>query len=133
VSDMGTVLVVDDDLDLREIVADVLTHAGYETLCAEHGSAALEVLRREDAPDVILLDMMMPVMNGLSFAKEMRKDARIADIPIVTFSAQADHERAAQTIRAAASLKKPVKMKELLSVLGDVIRRSAAPPTEADS
>jgi len=128
VSTAPTILVVDDDPDLRETLIDVLEEAGYRTLAAEHGQAALERLRcARDPPALILLDLMMPVMNGLAFAGEVRRDPRLAGIPIVIFSAHSDHERVAAAVRAVASLAKPLGLVELLSVVGTVVRRSSAP------
>jgi len=86
VSGRATVLVVDDDADLREALADVLQESGYDVLTAEHGKAALAVLEGT-LPDVILLDLMMPVMDGPTFAVERKKNPRAAGIPVVLFSA----------------------------------------------
>ncbi|HVE84993.1 MAG TPA: response regulator [Myxococcales bacterium] len=126
----ATVLVVDDDSDLREAVADVLADAGYRVLTAEHGRAALDVLRDGRAPDLILLDVMMPVMNGLDFAAQMRMDPRIASIPIIIFTAHADQARVAEAVRAAASLRKPLKVEDLLGVVEAVARGRTDEPAQ---
>jgi two-component system, chemotaxis family, chemotaxis protein CheY len=119
------VLVVDDDPELRETLVDVFELAGNQVLSAEHGRAALELLQRaHDLPAVILLDLMMPVMNGIAFADELRKDPRLAELPIVLFTAHSDHERVAAEVQAAASLAKPLKLEPLLSVVGTVAQRS---------
>ena len=113
---MSTILVVDDDPDLRLALVDVLEESGYRVLTAENGRAALEVLRTE-TPNLILLDVMMPVMNGIDFAGEMQKDPNRAAIPIVIFSAHTDHERLADSLRVAGSLGKPVRVDDLLAVV----------------
>jgi two-component system, chemotaxis family, chemotaxis protein CheY len=123
-----TVLVVDDDADLREAVADLLEDAGYRVLTAEHGRAALNSLRGSDLPDVILLDVMMPVMNGLEFACKMRTEPRLANLPIIIFTAHTDHGRAAEAAGAAASLKKPVNAQLLLETVEAVARRGPPRP-----
>jgi CheY-like chemotaxis protein len=80
------VLVVDDDADIRETLAETLALEGYEAESAPNG---LEALRRADAhrPDLILLDLMMPVMNGWEFLRARRTDPRVAGVPVVVFSA----------------------------------------------
>ena len=113
---MSTILVVDDDPDLRLALVDVLEESGYRVLTAEHGRAALEVLETE-RPNLILLDVMMPVMNGLDFAAQIQKDPARATIPIVIFSAHTDHERVAASLHVAGSLGKPVKVDDLLAAV----------------
>jgi CheY-like chemotaxis protein len=84
----GHVLIVDDDHEIRETIADVLTDAGYEVDQAENGRAALDLLRARDAqPDLILLDLMMPVMSGGEFVLEVAKHAQLRTVPIVVISA----------------------------------------------
>ena len=118
-----TVLVVDDDADLRAVVAEVLDDAGYRPLTAEHGRAALDLLERlSGLPDLILLDVMMPVMDGPVFAAALHNDPRLAGIPLLVFSAHADHERVASSIHAAASLRKPLELCDLLAAVERVLR-----------
>lgn len=106
------ILVVDDDLDVRETLADVLSDAGYEVHVAEHGGEALAVLRAaRDLPGLILLDLAMPVMDGWQFRAEQRRDAMLAEIPVVTFSARDEH-----IADAVERLRKPVALSALLEV-----------------
>src|SRR5690349_16993945 len=81
------VLVVDDDADIRETVSLILEDEGYEVQSAQDGAAALGVLRAGPLPDVILLDLMMPVMNGWQFREQQTRDPRLAAIPVVVLSA----------------------------------------------
>jgi two-component system, chemotaxis family, chemotaxis protein CheY len=121
------ILVVDDDPELRETLVDALADAGYATLSAEHGRAALDLLQHTiDLPGAILLDVMMPVMNGLAFADELHKDVRLAQLPIVIFTAHSDHQRMAAAVHAAASLAKPVELRQLLSVVASVVTPGGA-------
>ena len=69
----GGVLIVDDEPDLREAFRDVLIASGFEAHTAEDGAAALELVRDGVVPDVILLDLMMPRMNGWRFIEELRR------------------------------------------------------------
>ncbi|MGH7917226.1 MAG: response regulator [Candidatus Binataceae bacterium] len=77
-----TILVVDDDPECRESLSDLLTSEGYGVACAENGSQALEYLTH-DTPRVIILDLMMPVMDGREFLKRQKRDPRLRSLPVV--------------------------------------------------
>ena len=116
------ILVVDDDPELRETLVDVLEDSGYGAIAAEHGKAALELLQRTpELPAAILLDLMMPVMDGAAFARALHQDPRLAGIPIAIFTAHSDHQRVAEELGAAAGLSKPLKLEDLLSALERVV------------
>jgi CheY-like chemotaxis protein len=80
------ILVVDDDYDLRETLAEFLALEGYAVRCASNGRQAMDVIRRE-RPAVILLDMNMPAMDGREFRSRQTRDPDIADIPVIVMSA----------------------------------------------
>src|SRR3954469_23439664 len=84
--DMAKVLVVDDDTDARDFVARFLTKSGYDVATAPTGRAALMLLV-SDIPDVIVLDMMMPEMNGAEFLSVIRRYLRWAELPVVVLTA----------------------------------------------
>jgi signal transduction histidine kinase len=86
----GTVLVVEDDADIRDSLAAVLEDEGLAVSTAQHGAEALRMLRSGPLPSVVLLDLMMPVMNGWELVQRMRDDPRLAAIPVVVTSAAAD-------------------------------------------
>jgi CheY-like chemotaxis protein len=112
------VLVVDDDVDVRETVADVLESAGYRVATAYNGRHALHLLKVEKVrPDVILLDMMMPELDGWGFRAEQRKDPELAPIPVVVFTAFGVPAETAAQLAAAGFLKKPPRIEDLLSTL----------------
>lgn len=111
-----TILVVDDDPDIRESVADVLAIEGYRVATAANGLEALEYLRREPLPCLVLLDLSMPVCDGWTFCAEQQKDARIASVPVAILSALA-HSHADTLQHTVARLGKPVKMDVLLETL----------------
>jgi CheY-like chemotaxis protein len=112
---MAYVLVIEDDADLRESLAEVLVNKGYEVKTAVHGEEALEALRRDDdLPSVILLDLMMPVMNGWEFRLQQLSDPRLATIPTVIMSAVASQ---AGSMGAIATLSKPVNLPALVSAI----------------
>jgi CheY-like chemotaxis protein len=112
------VLVVDDDADIREATQLVLENSGYRVWTATDGLQALEILRRGGwRPCVIILDLMMPVMDGWRFRDEQQHDARLAPIPVVVLSGAADIERAAASLRAAEHITKPISLERLLAVV----------------
>ncbi len=80
------ILVIDDDKELLELMVDILTPDGYRVITAENGLVGLQ-MARENMPGVILLDVMMPVLDGYGFLDAQRKDPTIASIPIIVLSA----------------------------------------------
>jgi CheY-like chemotaxis protein len=112
------IVVVDDDSDVREALGEVLTEEGYETVLFESGRAALEFLRGSDDPALILLDLMMPGMNGWQFREEQLKDARLREIPVVVITAS---RLGSEAIHAREVLFKPVGLGELV----DAVHRNA--------
>ena len=88
---MIKILVVDDDLGCRKLTSRILTYNGYGAIVASNGLEALEVLRREEV-DLILLDLMMPEMDGLSFMRAMRTNPSWATLPVLVLSGVADLE-----------------------------------------
>ena len=114
----GTVLLVEDDHDVRETIAEVLTDEGYVVVTAADGKQALDQLRGGLRPFVILLDLMMPGMNGYQFRGEQRAEPPpIADIPVIVLTADRLVEQKASELGAAAYLKKPTPLAELLQTL----------------
>ncbi len=109
------VLIVDDDLDIQQVVADVLEDEGYTVRTAAHGAAALEQVAQQ-LPAVILLDMRMPVMDGWSFARAYRSRPG-PHAPIVTMTAATDAKRWANEIGAAGVLAKPFEFDDLITVI----------------
>jgi CheY-like chemotaxis protein len=113
-----TVLVVEDDPDVREAIAEVLADSRYVALHASNGAEALQRLRSAPVtPCVILLDMMMPTMDGWQFRAEQQRDPAVKDIPVVVLSAHADVGDTAAEMAAAAYLSKPVALERLLDVV----------------
>jgi two-component system response regulator CpxR len=108
-ANFGTVLVVDDDVEIRETLTSLLQHEGYSVLRAENGVQALDQLRRLH-PDVVLLDLMMPVMSGWEVIEELQDTGEMGRVPIVVVSAMG-------APGACACLRKPVDLEELLEVV----------------
>lgn len=101
---------VDDDPDIRDLLVSLLTDDGYETESARNGKDALDVLEHWPA-DVVVLDLMMPIMDGWTFADRMRERWRI---PIVVLSAATDLRRHAKRLDAADVVPKPFDIDSLL-------------------
>jgi CheY-like chemotaxis protein len=81
-------LVIDDDDDLREMICAVLEDAGYATVAMPGGESALEYLGRVEPPDLILLDLMMPEVDGFEFLERIRSDQTLAGLPVVVLTAK---------------------------------------------
>lgn len=111
------VLVVEDDHDIRGSLLDLLADEGIVAEAAEHGMAALALLRAGRVPKVILLDLMMPVMDGFAFRREQAKEAAWAEIPVVVMSADGHIDEKKARADAVAYLKKPVDIHELVRVI----------------
>jgi CheY-like chemotaxis protein len=111
------VLIVEDDRDIRQELAELLEEHGYCALLAEHGQHALELLQAGNRPDAIILDLMMPVMDGWEFRERQKGDPALAPIPvIVTTAADAD-------VDADVCLRKPIDADTLLRALEQHARR----------
>ena len=111
---MHVVLVVEDDIDIRATMCEALEDNGYKAVGAANGLEALAYLRgSNERPSLILLDLMMPVMDGQTFRAEQRADPALASIPVVVISAYRDVDRYASEL-AAECLAKPVRLDTLL-------------------
>jgi CheY-like chemotaxis protein len=111
------VLVVEDNQDMRDTLVELLQGYGYEAVGAEHGQDALDKLKGLDArPCIIVLDLMMPVMDGRSFRQAQLQTPEVADIPVVVISAY-DVIPYVQELKATAYLRKPLNLKELMRVV----------------
>jgi two-component system chemotaxis response regulator CheY len=112
------VLIIEDDPDIRLALADVIAEDGHDTMTAANGRDALEQLRVTGiAPCVIVLDLMMPVMDGWQFATGLRQLAQCTSTPIVIVSAGDDVEAEARAIGARGHLRKPVDLDDLLATV----------------
>ena len=113
-------LIVEDDQDIREALDGLLRMEGYDVMGCSNGLEALQHLRRGPHPDVILLDLMMPVMDGWQFRIEQKRDPSLAAIPVVALSADATPKAAA--IDAEAYLKKPVDYETLVETIERMVK-----------
>jgi CheY-like chemotaxis protein len=114
------VLIVEDDAAIRIALLDVLVSEGVSVRPAGNGREALEVIAAHGAPASILLDLMMPEMDGPTFLVHLRHDPSLADIPVVLMTAS--HRGELGHLRAAALLKKPFTIQQLLATLEPWLR-----------
>src|SRR3954471_12672414 len=115
------VLVVEDDLDIREVMRMVLEASGYQVFEAGDGAEAL-VVARAHRPRLILLDLMMPGMDGFQFRESQLRDPAIAAIPVVIVSGGGALPQKAAELGAAGYLVKPTDLQRLLAVMQDLCR-----------
>ena len=111
------ILVVEDDPELLAGLASLLEAEGYRVRCARHGLEALGILRVGPLPRVILLDLMMPIMNGWQFRHEQRMDSELSKIPVIVISARTDVPAHAQWLEADGYLVKPIQPGTLLNAI----------------
>jgi CheY-like chemotaxis protein len=114
------VLIVEDDEDLRDMMAQMLTIEGFAAAAVSNGREALDYLHSTNKPQVILLDLMMPVMDGWEFRRQQQADPELAPVPVIVLSAL-DQGRAAP-VDADAFLKKPLDFDRLLGLVRDHCR-----------
>jgi CheY-like chemotaxis protein len=121
-----TVLVVDDDRDLAVALADALGELGYRALCAHDGEGALRSLA-ESAPAAIILDLLMPRMDGLAFLGSRLTDDRLSQIPVIVLSGHREMSAQARELDADVVLEKPVKLLMLVGAIQQVLDPGAPP------
>jgi CheY-like chemotaxis protein len=124
----GLVLVVDDDDGLREDLAAYLDMHGVPTKVASDGIEALRALATGPLPSLIILDLMMPRMNGVEFRARQRLDPRIAAIPVIILTASHDGRAESEELGAAAYFAKPLDLDAFIEEVVDRAGRSAHDP-----
>lgn len=121
---MTTVLLLEDDEAIGDAIASLLEEEGHVVVWARDGQIALERLRSGPRPDLILLDLAMPVMDGFHFRAEQRLQPALASIPVVVCTADGHGDEAARVLDAAGFLRKPLDAEKLLELVS-----SFGPPT----
>jgi CheY-like chemotaxis protein len=119
------VMVVDDDDDTRNTLVEILEHLKYDVAEAKHGLEAFTQLRTGVRPSVILLDLMMPVMDGFEFVAEVRKQPAYAEIPILVITAAGNAAAEAAKVSVAGSVQKPFHTEELLSAIRQAVGQTS--------
>jgi CheY-like chemotaxis protein len=124
----GYILIVEDDDDIREALSQILELEGYAVRGAANGQEALNVIDKEPVPCLILLDLMMPIMDGWQFRDEQLKDPRAARVPVVVISADASVHQKAASLGAVSVLAKPISLDRLLRAVQSHCHARAKPP-----
>lgn len=111
------ILVVEDDTSIRELLVELLESEGYEVASAVNGLEGLKILQSQKNPDLILIDLMMPVMDGYSFRTEQLKNNDWSKIPTVVMSAEANAKEKMKNFSITAFLSKPVELDTILKTV----------------
>ena len=121
----SSVLVVDDDPDIRDALVDVLSDHGYDARAVANGREALDVLAQGALPRVILLDLMMPIMDGVQFRGQQLRDPSLREVPVILISAGNDLAEQATSLGVIDSLRKPLDLERLLRCIARYATPSA--------
>src|SRR5215831_6510321 len=125
------VLLVDDDASSVDALSELLKLAGHDVVCADNGRQALDRLHEKNGYCVILLDLMMPVMNGYEFREEQLKDPAIASIPVIVISADGRAREKAAQLGSGRFFQKPLSPPELLRAIREYCVPGPAPGKRA--
>jgi len=115
------VMVVEDDPDCLEALCHVLRHQGYGVVTAVNGLEALRALSGDPKPVLILLDLMMPVMDGWQFLDERSRLPSLAQIPVALLSGEREQRQRARDLGVARSIQKPVELQGLLAAVHQLV------------
>jgi CheY-like chemotaxis protein len=116
----ATVMVIDDDADLRLALADLLAEAGYEAVCLSSCNAALSHLCQHPPPAVVVVDILMPGMNAWELVAQMRRRSFLAEIPVIAMTGRP--LRLGSPVSEAMTLAKPIDPAQLLGLIEAVVR-----------
>jgi CheY-like chemotaxis protein len=116
---MARVLVVEDNPDIRTLLSDALADAGFEARAVENGAEAL-TFAAEWRPDVMILDLMMPVMDGPTFLRNRQRSPVLSTIPVMVLTAQPGHHRVLEGLDVTVVLRKPYDLDELVDAVGAI-------------
>jgi two-component system, OmpR family, response regulator CpxR len=125
-----TVLLVEDDLDVSEAIAELLSDAGYQVVCAGDGRAALQLLLSGPTPAALVLDLFLPTMNGWALFAELSEHPVLSRIPVIVVTAAGEHW--GYPVRPSMVVRKPVDSDRLLGLVRAVTRTGQC-PRAADS
>jgi len=123
------ILLVDDDVSSADALRELLELAGHRVVCAINGREALELLREANGVCVILLDIMMPVMNGYEFRDEQLKDPSLASIPVIIVTADGRAREKAVQLQTERFFQKPLSPPDLLRAVGEYCPPAGGAPS----
>lgn len=111
------ILVVEDDNSIRELLVELLQSEGYEVSSAVNGLEGIKYLQLHGNPDLILIDLMMPIMDGYTFRTEQMKNSEWSKVPVVVMSAEANAKEKMKNFGITAFLSKPVELDTILKTV----------------
>jgi CheY-like chemotaxis protein len=111
------ILVIEDDTSIRELLVELLEAEGFHVVSATNGQEAVSILEKQSTFDLILVDLMMPVMDGYSFRAEQLKHPLWSKIPTVVMSAEANAKEKMKPFQISAFLSKPVDLETILKTI----------------
>ena len=114
------ILIVEDSPDLQDLLVQLFESEGHTVSRANNGREALTLLETSPLPDSILLDIMMPVMDGIEFREQQRNDPRLAAIPVVMMTADLAQRMHAESLGIHAFVKKPLEADQLLETMAQI-------------
>jgi len=117
-----SILLVEDNDDIRDTLEEILIQEGFRVATATNGLEALDVLAHDPLPCLILLDLRMPVMDGVSFRLHQMRDPRIREVPVVVLTAANEDRREAALLGACGHLRKPIDLDVLLETAEEACR-----------
>src|SRR4051812_18486264 len=113
------ILIVEDDQEISSLLKQVLEMESYTIFTKENGVEALDFLKKNAPPDLIIIDLIMPMMDGVEFRKNQLKDPLIASIPVLLMTADSNFSAADAELRAVDILKKPLSIDAVLKKIKD--------------
>ena len=119
------VMIIDDDRDVAEAIADALEDEGYGTAIAGHGAEALAVIANGARPQLLILDLMMPVMDGWEFRTRL-EERGMGAIPVIVCTADGHASEKVAKLAAAGHLRKPPTLSALLELVQKTLGASNA-------
>lgn len=118
------ILIVDDEIHLAKILQFTLQHAGYSTLLAHDGREAMDLIE-EERPDLVMLDLMLPVIDGYKVCNQIKQDDRLKNIPVIILSARdLEREKPDEPITADLFIEKPFNTEDLLNDISELLEKS---------
>ena len=123
---MRSILIIEDCDEIRVDLAELLRDEGYEVITARHGAEALDLLGSGPVPSLILLDLMMPVMDGWQFRKQQLGRPNLAPIPVVLLTGSNNAQQHARDLNAVGCVQKPFDFDQLLCTVSDAVARASA-------
>jgi CheY-like chemotaxis protein len=124
----NSIFIVEDDQPISEVLEELLVGEGYRVSLARNGDEALRFLRNaKELPDLILLDLMMPVKDGMEFRKEQLEDPRLAQIPVIVMSADRNVDQKLLEMQGNAYIRKPLSIEQLINAVSKYCQTAQIP------